>query len=304
MDQPTSDKSRPNLARICVEVDIKRPKVNRVRIGHGDFAVWQQVIYEEDPKYCNFCYHIGHEEQICYWKKENNIPIKATGQAKAPEQMLKRTAQDKGKATLIEKTRGLDQSGPSKPQIEIEDVQKKVQIKNNQAHGTIDPEKSYVEDGLTEYVPNNPFEALVDSNMDEADGIEADMEPKVQRNGDTNIPNAEPPYKEQTEEINEKMNKPPELQADIPTDPIVPMSTVTEDVLVETVENKEKEEFNVCVDLSRYNKGDTSDIDKVIAHSIRRGSSENSLGQTETTIEEGFNREIIKSKGYLAQPKL
>ncbi|KAL2526985.1 zinc ion binding [Abeliophyllum distichum] len=69
LDESTAKKSRTNLARICVEMDINGPRLDRIRIGNEEFAIWQKIYYEDLPLYCSFCNHLGHEVERCFWKK-------------------------------------------------------------------------------------------------------------------------------------------------------------------------------------------------------------------------------------------
>ncbi|KAL0448828.1 UNVERIFIED_CONTAM: hypothetical protein Slati_1439200 [Sesamum latifolium] len=70
VDESTADIFRPGLARVCVELDLLKPKVSEVFVGTGYKSFMQQIIYENCPHYCCFCRHIGHEEKECIEKNK------------------------------------------------------------------------------------------------------------------------------------------------------------------------------------------------------------------------------------------
>ncbi|KAK4384294.1 hypothetical protein Sango_3075000 [Sesamum angolense] len=65
MDEPTADLSRPDLARVCIEIDVTSPKVQAVHLQIEGKTYRQQVIYENCPPYCTSCNHLGHEIANC-----------------------------------------------------------------------------------------------------------------------------------------------------------------------------------------------------------------------------------------------
>ncbi|KAL0453620.1 UNVERIFIED_CONTAM: hypothetical protein Slati_1340100 [Sesamum latifolium] len=74
IDAPTADLSRPSLARVCVEVDLIKPKTIEIFLGFGDRTFQQQVQFENCPYYCNSCGHFGHEERACFGKNKLQKP--------------------------------------------------------------------------------------------------------------------------------------------------------------------------------------------------------------------------------------
>ena len=69
VDAATSSFIRPNVARVCVEVDLLKSLPSRVWVDMGDGdGFWQPLIPESLPKYCGFCYRHGHEEGHCHVK--------------------------------------------------------------------------------------------------------------------------------------------------------------------------------------------------------------------------------------------
>ncbi|XP_074573486.1 uncharacterized protein LOC141829911 [Curcuma longa] len=66
LDEATADCSRLTMARVCVEIDLLKPKVEEFWIGIGEEKILQKVIYERVPNYCMKCLHLGHSEEECY----------------------------------------------------------------------------------------------------------------------------------------------------------------------------------------------------------------------------------------------
>ncbi|KAL0401939.1 UNVERIFIED_CONTAM: hypothetical protein Slati_4223800 [Sesamum latifolium] len=73
MDEPTADLSRPDLARVCVEIDLTAPKVQTVHLQINGKTYRQQVVYENCPPYCTFCNHLGHDMSACISKHHPGI---------------------------------------------------------------------------------------------------------------------------------------------------------------------------------------------------------------------------------------
>ncbi|KAL0394560.1 UNVERIFIED_CONTAM: hypothetical protein Slati_4422200 [Sesamum latifolium] len=71
MDEPTADLSRPDLARVCVELDLTAPKVQAIYLHIEGKTYRQQVIYENCPPYCFSCNHLGHDISTCIAKPNN-----------------------------------------------------------------------------------------------------------------------------------------------------------------------------------------------------------------------------------------
>ncbi|KAL0289913.1 UNVERIFIED_CONTAM: LINE-1 reverse transcriptase [Sesamum radiatum] len=75
MDEPTADLSRPDLARVCVEIDLTAPKVQAVHLQINGKTYRQQVVYENCPPYCIFCNHLGHDMSVCISKHHPGINL-------------------------------------------------------------------------------------------------------------------------------------------------------------------------------------------------------------------------------------
>src|SRR4051812_26232640 len=66
LDSATADMSRPSVARVCVEIDLLKTIIPRVRLDcESGEGFWQEVIYEKMPSYCNTCKRLGHDHSTC-----------------------------------------------------------------------------------------------------------------------------------------------------------------------------------------------------------------------------------------------
>ena len=65
-DQPTSNLSRMSYARVLVEIDLLEALRHSVEISLSEGpTLHQKVVYENLPKYCNFCHVLGHSRLLC-----------------------------------------------------------------------------------------------------------------------------------------------------------------------------------------------------------------------------------------------
>ncbi|GAV78757.1 DUF4283 domain-containing protein, partial [Cephalotus follicularis] len=66
VDAATASLSRPSMACMCVEVDIRKLLPKCVWIGTGVYVgFWQEVVCENVSKYCKPCSRQGHHKEIC-----------------------------------------------------------------------------------------------------------------------------------------------------------------------------------------------------------------------------------------------
>ncbi|KAJ6790505.1 Uncharacterized protein M6B38_248850 [Iris pallida] len=66
IDKASSEFSRPSVARVFVEVDLSRPLPARVRVNlPGTRSYWQDCEFEDFPKFCKLCRHLGHFDLAC-----------------------------------------------------------------------------------------------------------------------------------------------------------------------------------------------------------------------------------------------
>nr|XP_009766911.1 PREDICTED: uncharacterized protein LOC104218184 isoform X1 [Nicotiana sylvestris]XP_009766912.1 PREDICTED: uncharacterized protein LOC104218184 isoform X2 [Nicotiana sylvestris]XP_009766913.1 PREDICTED: uncharacterized protein LOC104218184 isoform X3 [Nicotiana sylvestris]XP_009766915.1 PREDICTED: uncharacterized protein LOC104218184 isoform X5 [Nicotiana sylvestris] len=71
IDKSTQIKSRPSTTRVKVILDLMNKHPKRVRIQSLDknsgkiVEVFQEIVYDNLPLYCNCCKHQGHDEKTC-----------------------------------------------------------------------------------------------------------------------------------------------------------------------------------------------------------------------------------------------
>ncbi|KAG2685520.1 hypothetical protein I3760_10G128900 [Carya illinoinensis] len=74
-DNATLCVTRPEAARICVELDVSAPLKNHFWIGSPglESSFFQEVIFENLPMYCNWCRKQGHSKGSCKSKTQYNM---------------------------------------------------------------------------------------------------------------------------------------------------------------------------------------------------------------------------------------
>ncbi|XP_060212213.1 uncharacterized protein LOC132639829 [Lycium barbarum] len=70
MDLATENRTRPSMAKVRVEIDLTKPKIDSVWIGVEDDdsplkGFTQKIEYENVPKYCRHCKLLGHSILQC-----------------------------------------------------------------------------------------------------------------------------------------------------------------------------------------------------------------------------------------------
>ncbi|KAG5591217.1 hypothetical protein H5410_041731 [Solanum commersonii] len=71
IDKATQINSRPSTARVKVILDLMEKFPNRIRLQFVDgksgklIEVFQEIVYDNLPLYCNYCKHQGHDEDSC-----------------------------------------------------------------------------------------------------------------------------------------------------------------------------------------------------------------------------------------------
>ncbi|KAG5582894.1 hypothetical protein H5410_053521 [Solanum commersonii] len=87
IDKATQIKSRPITTRVKVILDLMEKLPNRIRVqfvdGKSDklIEVFQEIVYDNLPLYCNYCKHQGHDEDSCRLiskRNQNNKQIDDT----------------------------------------------------------------------------------------------------------------------------------------------------------------------------------------------------------------------------------
>lgn len=76
VDKATQERTRPSAARVKLIIDLldKQPKKVKLQIVDritGKYVVhYQEIVYDNLPKYCTYCKHQGHDEKMCRIMKE------------------------------------------------------------------------------------------------------------------------------------------------------------------------------------------------------------------------------------------
>lgn len=68
IDSYTATGSRESYARLCIQLDTRKPLITSIKVGRSV----QQVMYESLSSLCFCCGHLGHKLESCpYSIKEN-----------------------------------------------------------------------------------------------------------------------------------------------------------------------------------------------------------------------------------------
>ena len=80
VDAATAQGSRPNMARVCVEIDLMKELPSRVWISFGErLGFWQPLVPENLPRYCGHCFHQDHSDAECRVKHPELKPEPTRG---------------------------------------------------------------------------------------------------------------------------------------------------------------------------------------------------------------------------------
>lgn len=74
VDDATASLKRPAVARILMELDVKKDPKTWLWVGDESWGFWQKVEYENLPPFCHFCSRVGHIESSCHKKFLELIP--------------------------------------------------------------------------------------------------------------------------------------------------------------------------------------------------------------------------------------
>ncbi|KAL0311723.1 UNVERIFIED_CONTAM: hypothetical protein Sradi_5571600 [Sesamum radiatum] len=64
----TYNRSKMSRASVCIEIDLLRPCLEEVDIQIHDRTFKQKIEYEQTPRFCLLCNHVGHQDSECYSK--------------------------------------------------------------------------------------------------------------------------------------------------------------------------------------------------------------------------------------------
>ncbi|KAL0309430.1 UNVERIFIED_CONTAM: hypothetical protein Sradi_5885300 [Sesamum radiatum] len=83
IDDFTFNHSKLSKARVGIEINLTKLLVEEFDLKINGITICQKVEYEQVPKYCNLCKHVGHDNLECYSK--GNAP-------RPPQQKWKKVA--------------------------------------------------------------------------------------------------------------------------------------------------------------------------------------------------------------------
>ncbi|VFR01041.1 unnamed protein product [Cuscuta campestris] len=70
MDASATAKTRPSIARFCVEIDISKELTKKILIENGGMGFFQEITYENLPEFCRQCRKSGHSTRNCCGKEK------------------------------------------------------------------------------------------------------------------------------------------------------------------------------------------------------------------------------------------
>ncbi|XP_060190406.1 uncharacterized protein LOC132619559 [Lycium barbarum] len=81
MDLATENRTRPSMAKVRVEIDLTKPKIDSIWIGVEDDdsplkGFTQKIEYENVPKYCRHCKLLGHSILQCRHAEKKKEDVK------------------------------------------------------------------------------------------------------------------------------------------------------------------------------------------------------------------------------------
>ncbi|KAL0356476.1 UNVERIFIED_CONTAM: hypothetical protein Sradi_4094500 [Sesamum radiatum] len=68
IDEYTFNQAKLSKARVCIEIDLLQPRIEEIDIQIHGVTIRQKIEYEQIPKYCSLCKHVGHRATECYSK--------------------------------------------------------------------------------------------------------------------------------------------------------------------------------------------------------------------------------------------
>ncbi|KAL0311724.1 UNVERIFIED_CONTAM: hypothetical protein Sradi_5571700 [Sesamum radiatum] len=92
----TFNQSNLLKARVCVEIDLLKPLLEEIDLKICGETIVQRIEYEEIPRYCTLCKHIGHNDSECYSKgnapkpPRRRVDGKTAATAEHKQQRMKR----------------------------------------------------------------------------------------------------------------------------------------------------------------------------------------------------------------------
>lgn len=94
-DQATYSKSRGNVAKVKVEINLLKPKLDQIWLGYkrldgSDDGKWLEIEYEKVSSYCLYCkMQVHHESQCRNNIRDERIKLQREEQTKKEENVNK-----------------------------------------------------------------------------------------------------------------------------------------------------------------------------------------------------------------------
>lgn len=106
----TLDFTQQMYARVCIELDVSKPLLEKIFIGITKEHGWyQEIEYEGNHAYCSYCGLLGHMAGLCRKKRQDNgkTIVTENKDTKAPVSILKRGEPQANKEKTILRDAGL-----------------------------------------------------------------------------------------------------------------------------------------------------------------------------------------------------
>ncbi|KAL8527088.1 hypothetical protein ACS0TY_005095 [Phlomoides rotata] len=146
VDSATACCSRLSKARLCVEVDLREPRVHEVMLKIEDVLVEQKVFYDYVPPFCVLCSHVGHHKDDCYVYGNKPHP---------PRRFDTKNAKNVKGKTPMHGNDGIPATGSSK-QSEVSKVHDDTVTRNGKGKGLMHDDKhNDITDEVTVLVPRS-----------------------------------------------------------------------------------------------------------------------------------------------------
>ena len=88
IDSYTASSSRGSYARLCIQIDLKKPLINTIKVGW----LYQKVMYEGLSALCFCCGRVRHKQEACGYRVQ---PEENTSSPKPPPMQSKKKTPQK-----------------------------------------------------------------------------------------------------------------------------------------------------------------------------------------------------------------
>ncbi|KAL0359941.1 UNVERIFIED_CONTAM: hypothetical protein Sradi_3678600 [Sesamum radiatum] len=95
IDDATLNQSKLSKARVGIEIDLTAPIVEDFDLQINGRTIQQKVVYEQVPKYCNLCKHVGHDNLECYSMGNAPRPPPRSHTVRKPKGKEKKTTDER-----------------------------------------------------------------------------------------------------------------------------------------------------------------------------------------------------------------